>query len=41
MLNYFFQRVGSRLMMGKTFMAGRNFQGRICVQGRGAGNKRI
>lgn len=41
MLNYFFNKIGFKLIKGKSFSGGRNFLGRVCITGRGAGNKRL
>jgi large subunit ribosomal protein L2 len=41
MLDYFLKKMGFRLIRGKSFSGGRNFLGRICIIGRGAGNKRL
>jgi large subunit ribosomal protein L2 len=41
MLNYFFFRLNFRLIKGKCFSGGRNFLGRVCIVGRGGGNKRF
>jgi large subunit ribosomal protein L2 len=41
MLNYFFFRIGRRFVLGKSFSGGRNFLGRVCIKGRGSGNKRL
>lgn len=40
MLNYFFKKVNLKFIRGKSFSGGRNLFGRICIKGRGAGNKR-
>jgi large subunit ribosomal protein L2 len=41
MLNYFFFKISLKLVRGKSFSGGRNFLGRVCVKGRGSGNKRL
>jgi large subunit ribosomal protein L2 len=38
---YFFNSCKTKLVKGLKNKAGRNFYGRICIQGRGCGNKRI
>jgi len=40
MLTYFFSKINLKFILGKCFSGGRNFLGRICIQGRGCGNKR-
>jgi large subunit ribosomal protein L2 len=41
MLNYFFYKISFKLIKGISFSGGRNFLGRVCVKGRGSGNKRL
>jgi large subunit ribosomal protein L2 len=41
MLNYFFFKLSSKLVKGKTSSGGRNFLGRVCIKGRCKGNKRL
>lgn len=41
MLNYFFSIIDHRLIYGRSFSGGRNFLGRVCIKGRGCGNKRV
>lgn len=38
---YFFKTIKKKLTKGITNKAGRNFLGRVCIRGQGAGNKRI
>jgi large subunit ribosomal protein L2 len=39
--SYFFKQYSKRLSKGISKKSGRNFLGRVCVRGRGGGNKRV